>query len=513
MRRLGTVIRGLVLDRDDRELVTSTRIEQNRTRITVLAVVLLVFHAVYAIYYSVLSTGVVEWRTNLVAIHVAGVIAVTAILVGLRHVRWLGELFILTYLGYGAAISANTQLRAPTIDVFIIVTIGLPFAVRVRPGVWMIGSTAALVVLIAGATYVQPDGDGRLSMFNNAIPMVLVTWVLAYVQDAAFTRDVIQKRTIERQRDELSSLNGRLDRQLRQLVIDRSRDLGKMIGRLAPPSELAAGTVLLERFEIVREIGKGGMGIVYRANDRLVGRPVALKVIRFGGERSAVQRFLREVEVMSEIDHPAVARSLHVDLTQSGRLFQAQELVTGEALDAVKRRAGTFGLEHAAAVGEVLAAALAAAHEHGIVHRDVKPSNVMLTIDEPGLKLLDFGVSKLMNEEHTQSGVVVGTPAFMAPEQRSATDATPASDIYSLGMTLFALVTDGKTTTSTPRSATFQSIVETIAKCLEPEPSSRPTATDLALTLASLRGDLSLTARNAGVLPPADRTQDTVELS
>jgi hypothetical protein len=515
-RVMDVAIPGRRLSPEERAAVTAERISQNRTRVTVMASVMLVFHVVYAIYYSVLSGEVaethVEWRTNLQIIHITGCVANLVVLLALRRHRLVGELWMLMYLAYGAVVSANTQLLASTIDVFVIVTIGLPFVIRVRPIPWVVGSSAAVALLLAGAAYLQPDAGARFAIINNAIPTVLVTWVVVRLQATAFARDVVQRRTIERQRDELSSLNARLDRQLRQLVIDRSRDLGKAIGRVAPaPSELAAGTVLLDRFEIVREIGKGGMGIVYRAHDRLVGRPVALKVIRFGGERSSVQRFLREVEAMSEIDHPAVARSLHVDLTHSGRLFQAQELVTGEPLDAVKRRAGVLELEHAAAIGEVLAASAAAAHARGVIHRDVKPSNVMLTADEPGLKLLDFGVSKLMasDEEHTQSGVMIGTPAFMAPEQRSATDATPASDIYSLGMTLFAVLTDGK---QEPRSPARKPILDTIARCLEPEPASRPSASDLEVELARLRGDRSLAERNLAVLPPADRTHDTVEL-
>jgi serine/threonine protein kinase len=262
------------------------------------------------------------------------------------------------------------------------------------------------------------------------------------------------------------------------------------------------------------------MGTVYRAHDRLLGRAVAVKVISRGGDPMSLQRFLREVEVMAEIDHPAVVRSFHVDVSEDGHLFQAQELVDGEALDRVQSRRRVLPPEHVASIGSVLAEALAAAHALGVVHRDVKPSNVILTGAAPGLKLLDFGISKLRahgDAPHTRTGAVVGTPAFMAPEQTAEPEsASEAVDVYALGVTLLLLLT-GRLLVPGALASTFLSdagvsgpLADAVRQCLGGDPRSRPSADQLRVRLAALAGPpLDLAKRNQGVLHEAPATPST----
>lgn len=503
----------------DRAAVESARRSETRARVLVLGSVLLVNHAVYSLIYALapgsLALVFPAWRTNLQIIHASAIVA-GAIVIASAYRRWryAGEAFVILYLIYGSLVSLNSLAVGRPVDVFIIVVVGIPLAIRVRPMSWIVGSTGATTAVVIAS---QADPNMRFGITNNLIPLMVVTWAAATLQFAAFVRDISQRLLIERQRDELSTLSALLERQLRQSLINRSREIALAIGKLEPANvdELAPGRVLLERFEIVCRIGIGGMGVVYRANDRLIGRAVALKVIRSAGDVPSVQRFLREVEAIAEIDHPTVVRAMYVDVTPEGRLFQTQELIVGESLDVVHRRTEGFPAEHVAAIGEALATALEAAHARGVVHRDIKPSNVMLVAEEPGLKLLDFGVAKLRTEGalQTQSGVAIGTPGFMAPEQRSAADATMASDIYSLGMTLWTIAVrplDAPPASGLlARAGGSARLYATLARCLHRDPSERPPASTLRALFAELGGELSLSVRNAALLAPASSSATT----
>ncbi|MFW6723821.1 WD40 repeat domain-containing serine/threonine protein kinase [Streptomyces sp. MAR4 CNY-716] len=205
------------------------------------------------------------------------------------------------------------------------------------------------------------------------------------------------------------------------------------------------------RYRLVRELGEGGMGQVWEAQDETLGRPVAVKLVSLlagGGSRGdqARARFLREARITARLQHPHIV-TMH-DLgeadTDGDRVpFLVMELVRGEGLDAkLARRAVTLG--EAARWGAQVCDALADAHANGIMHRDVKPSNIFITPSD-SVKVLDFGIARAADgsvtaDRLTRTGLIVGTPQYMAPEQARGLP-EPRSDLYALGCLLFELIT------------------------------------------------------------------------
>ncbi|MEM1178767.1 MAG: protein kinase [Acidobacteriota bacterium] len=206
--------------------------------------------------------------------------------------------------------------------------------------------------------------------------------------------------------------------------------------------ELRRGDRLL-RYRILDILGRGGMGVVYRAEDGRLRRQVAIKTLpaRLAQDRHYLQRFEREVQAIAAVSHPNIV-TLH-DVEQDGQLrFLTMELVEGELLaNAIPH--GGLPLERVVHCGVALADALDAAHRRGIVHRDLKPANVMLTPDGR-LKVLDFGLAKLRDDVRdtvTDPGQMVGTLAYMAPEQIRGLDVDARSDLFSLGVLLYEMAT------------------------------------------------------------------------
>ncbi len=209
----------------------------------------------------------------------------------------------------------------------------------------------------------------------------------------------------------------------------------------ALPGEIVPGTALAGRFQILEELGRGGMGRVWKAFDAKVGEAVAVKVIRpeIAGDRRAIGRFLRELRQARRVSHPNVCRMF--DLGEDGALrFMTMEYVPGVSLKAMIRERGRLNAEEAAGIGRQIAAGLAEAHRLGIIHRDLKPQNIMVT-PEGAAKIMDFGIARAVQTgEATVEGAVVGTPAYMAPEQAAGKPADARSDIYALGIVLYEMV-------------------------------------------------------------------------
>ncbi len=204
-------------------------------------------------------------------------------------------------------------------------------------------------------------------------------------------------------------------------------------------------------YEILAPLGAGGMGEVYRATDTKLGRDIALKVLpaEMAHDPERLARFRREAKALAQLDHPNIV-TIHSVEECDGVHFLTMQLVEGQPLDRLIP-AGGLPVEQIVEIAGALGDALAAAHEKGIVHRDLKPANVMVS-NEGRVKVLDFGLAKdvgasdpadatLTSDHRTQAGVVMGTPAYMSPEQTSGRPLDHRTDIFSLGVVLHEMAT------------------------------------------------------------------------
>lgn len=217
----------------------------------------------------------------------------------------------------------------------------------------------------------------------------------------------------------------------------------------------ASGT----KYSVIDEVGRGGMGTVYRAVDTQLGREVALKVINAAGDDEALAaRLAVEARVLARLDHPGVVPVHDSGVLADGRAFYVMKLVRGEVLD--EHLTHTAGLDPRLRIFERIAEPIAFAHAHGIVHRDLKPRNVMIGPFGEVL-VMDWGAARFPAGEAsatqtltpTQAGVIIGTPGYMSPEQaRGAGDVDPRSDVYALGALLLQML-DGQPPPADPAAA------------------------------------------------------------
>jgi serine/threonine-protein kinase len=327
--------------------------------------------------------------------------------------------------------------------------------------------------------------------------------------------------------DEVTVLN----EELRRKVGDRSRELSAALRklRISGDGDLAAGTVLGERYRVQQPLGAGAMGAVYRVERLHDGRSMAAKVVRGRMRADTLERFTREAELAARVDHPHVVRVFDVDVTSDGELFLVMELVQGRPLDEQRERFGDVAFARAI-VGQI-ASALRAIHAAGIVHRDLKPSNVLVA-DGPHVKVADFGIAGFGDSQKpatppriafdhaprdrddaaldetidaptgqpsgdprlTATGAIMGTPLYMAPEvvEGSATPG-PAVDLFALGIIAYQMFggppieREGKAfrKKSLAEFASFApslpaALAAALQLCLHQDPTRRPTAAQLA---------------------------------
>jgi eukaryotic-like serine/threonine-protein kinase len=266
---------------------------------------------------------------------------------------------------------------------------------------------------------------------------------------------------------------------------------------------IAPGTLLAGRYEIVRELGRGGMGRVFAARDRRLARDVAVKILL--AERSDPHAFFRleqEARAASRINHPNIATVHDVLATDHGPCI-VSELLDGKTLRELLASGGARSVEETRKLGAQLAAGLAAAHERGVLHRDLKPANLFVTVDGR-LKILDFGLAKLLEPDtdapRTEEGQVLGTLGYMAPEQVRGEPTDARSDLFSAGIVLYEALTGQRPFQGVSRHEIESRIISdppgplapnlpaalatTVLRCLEKDPTRRfQSARDLAAAL------------------------------
>ncbi len=284
---------------------------------------------------------------------------------------------------------------------------------------------------------------------------------------------------------------------------------------VAPPASLVGKA--LGQFRIDAKLGAGGMGVVYRATDTKLRREVAIKVLpeSLAGDDERRSRLLREARSAAAITHPNLA-AIHDVGEADGRVFIVMELVEGESLRARLAAAGRLGVSEAIRVAREMLRGLAGAHEKGVIHRDLKPENVMLAKDGT-VKILDFGLAKVREVESalalqdtaTDEGRVMGTPAYMSPEQAAGKSIDARSDLFSLGVVLYEMASGerpfGGATTAEILAAVLrdeprrldgldEALERVILRCLRKAPDERFASADEMLAALDTIG----TARPAG---------------
>jgi serine/threonine-protein kinase len=211
---------------------------------------------------------------------------------------------------------------------------------------------------------------------------------------------------------------------------------------LPDPPDLTADspTNRVGKYELVERIGRGGMGVVYRGRDTVIGRPVAVKMLisDIDVSEEARERFFREARSAGQLAHRNII-TIYDFGEENGRAYIVMELLSGEALSTLLTRRERFPLEQQGEIMARIAEGLAFAHARGIVHRDVKPANLFLTTDGQ-LKILDFGVARIASSKLTRSGLIVGTPDYMSPEQVAGKPVDQRSDVFSAGTVFYQLL-------------------------------------------------------------------------
>lgn len=264
--------------------------------------------------------------------------------------------------------------------------------------------------------------------------------------------------------------------------------------------------LLADRFELTDVLGRGGMADVHRAHDRVLHRDVAVKVLReTTSDARDRDRFTSEARTLARLSHPGLVMLLDVGTT-GDRPFLVMELVEGRTLSSLIAD-GPIAAEDVARVGRQLAEALGYAHDAGVVHRDVKPANVLLG-EQARAKLADFGIARLVGDtvRHTQTGTTIGTAAYLSPEQVQGHDVTGAADVYALGLVLAEALTGVRAFPGTPTEAALARLHRDpdlpahlphralLLAMTHRDPAARPTAEEVANALATPTPNASTTA-------------------
>jgi hypothetical protein len=283
--------------------------------------------------------------------------------------------------------------------------------------------------------------------------------------------------------------------------LDRGSREGPSQEALAAAAMQRVGTVVDKRYRVDRLIGVGGMGAVFAATHLALGKTYALKILHevYGRDSEIIDRFMREARAATQTGHPNIIDVVDIGTMEEGDLYFVMELLEGTDLGTVIRQSGPLAIRRAVHISRQICRAVAAAHDAGIIHRDLKSENVVLTVkggDPDFVKVLDFGICKQIDSvssSQTTPGMVMGSPDYMAPEQAAGAPADTKSDIYALGTILFEMLTGRLPFTGrnaidvlmkkgggpAPRVNELRPdvpppLTEVVARCLERELDARP---------------------------------------
>lgn len=221
----------------------------------------------------------------------------------------------------------------------------------------------------------------------------------------------------------------------------------------------------LGRYEVIRELGKGAMGIVYEGKDPNIGRRVAIKTARrevveaSGMADEMMERFLREAKAAGALNHPNII-TIYDAAEEDGMAYIAMEYLEGGDLGDIVDSRKRLGMEEIVEIGANICEALHVAHEHGVVHRDIKPANILMPTDKP-LKVADFGIAHVSDSNLTQDGALIGTPHYMSPEQFMGQKLDGRSDLFSVGNILYELSTGEKPFAGEALSTVMHKVIKT----------------------------------------------------
>ena len=295
-----------------------------------------------------------------------------------------------------------------------------------------------------------------------------------------------------------------------------------------PPEPVRPGMEIPGHYQILHRLGQGGMGVVYSARDLRLERTLALKFLptHLSADAHAKERLRGEAQAAALLDHPSICTIHEIGETSDGQLFIAMAYYPGETIAARLAR-GAMPPHEAIAMTIQAAQGIAKAHEHGIVHRDIKPANLMVT-PEGALKILDFGIAKVPGAHRSVPGQRLGTVAYMSPEQVRAEPVDGRTDVWSLGVVLYEMLTGGRRFPGHDR-AQMQAILDyrsppgrilppalpegldrVLGRMLAENPADRYTAAALLTELEALRDSLAELAQPPAVLPDGEQRQVTI---